>query len=116
MNRQPTLRGELLELRPLRAADFEPLFAVAADPLVWEQHPEHDRWREWAATLTEERAGSVLDYKDLKGNAWRQPVWQLILHVVNHATHHRGQVSGFLRAMGHTPPPVDLIAYYRTAN
>jgi RimJ/RimL family protein N-acetyltransferase len=46
MNRQPTLRGELLELRPLRAADFEPLFAVAADPLVWEQHPEHDRWRE----------------------------------------------------------------------
>ena len=73
----------------------------------------HDRWRQWAAALTEEAARSVLDYKDLKGNAWRQPVWQLILHVVNHATHHRGQVSGFLRAMGQTPPPIDLIAYYR---
>jgi len=33
---------------------------------------------------------------------------------VNHATHHRGQVSGFLRAMGHAPPPLDLIAFYRT--
>jgi uncharacterized damage-inducible protein DinB len=33
--------------------------------------------------------------------------------VVNHGTHHRGQVSGFLRSMGHTPPALDLIAYYR---
>jgi uncharacterized damage-inducible protein DinB len=73
----------------------------------------HGRWREWAAALTEESADSVLDYRDLKGNAWRQPVWQIVLHVVNHATHHRGQVSGFLRSMGHTPPAVDLIAYYR---
>lgn len=42
---QPTLRGELLELRPLRAEDFDALFAVAADPLIWEQHPD-DRHRE----------------------------------------------------------------------
>jgi RimJ/RimL family protein N-acetyltransferase len=46
MNRQPTLRGELLELRPLAADDFDALYAVACDPLLWEQHPEHDRWRE----------------------------------------------------------------------
>jgi N-acetyltransferase len=43
---QPTLTGELLELRPLRDADFDALFAVASDPLIWEQHPAHDRWRE----------------------------------------------------------------------
>jgi RimJ/RimL family protein N-acetyltransferase len=46
MNLQPTLRGDLLEVRPLRADDFDALYAVASDPLVWEQHPEHDRWRE----------------------------------------------------------------------
>ena len=40
---QPTLRGDLLELRPLRAGDFDDLFAAAADPLIWEQHPESDR-------------------------------------------------------------------------
>jgi RimJ/RimL family protein N-acetyltransferase len=40
---QPILRSELLELRPLRADDFEELFAVASDPLIWEQHPVKDR-------------------------------------------------------------------------
>ena len=43
---QPVLRGELLWLRPLRADDWEALFAVASDPLIWEQHPESDRYKE----------------------------------------------------------------------
>ena len=41
---QPTLRSELLELRPLRADDFDDLYAVARDPLIWEQHPINDRY------------------------------------------------------------------------
>ena len=45
-DRQPSLIGELLELRPLRASDFEALFRVAADPLIWEQHPDRDRYQE----------------------------------------------------------------------
>ena len=40
---QPTLTGELLELRPLRPEDWEALYEVASDPLIWEQHPERDR-------------------------------------------------------------------------
>jgi RimJ/RimL family protein N-acetyltransferase len=43
VNLQPTLTGELVTLRPLRADDFAALHAVAADPLIWEQHPESDR-------------------------------------------------------------------------
>ena len=43
---QPTLRGELLELRPLRAEDFQDLYSVASDPLIWEQHPSSDRYQE----------------------------------------------------------------------
>src|SRR3989441_938588 len=42
---QPTLRGKLLELRPLRREDFDELFTVAADPLIWEQHPASDRYQ-----------------------------------------------------------------------
>lgn len=45
-DRQPLLLGELLELRPLRSDDFEELFQVAADPLIWEQHPERNRYQE----------------------------------------------------------------------
>jgi RimJ/RimL family protein N-acetyltransferase len=42
---QPTLRGRLVELRPMRPDDFPALFAVAADPLIWEQHPARDRYQ-----------------------------------------------------------------------
>lgn len=43
---QPTLTGGLLELRPLRRDDFDAVFAAASDPLIWEQHPESDRWKQ----------------------------------------------------------------------
>jgi RimJ/RimL family protein N-acetyltransferase len=40
---QPTLRGELIHVRPLRQDDHDALYAVAADPLIWEQHPAKNR-------------------------------------------------------------------------
>ncbi|MGD0931609.1 MAG: GNAT family N-acetyltransferase [Candidatus Korobacteraceae bacterium] len=43
---QPILKGKLLELRPLRPSDFPDLYAVASDPLIWEQHPAKDRCQE----------------------------------------------------------------------
>src|SRR6266446_8174700 len=42
---QPNLKGELIELRPLRPEDWDDLFSVASDPLIWEQHPESDRYK-----------------------------------------------------------------------
>ena len=42
---QPTLKGELIELRPLRPQDFDALFSAASDPQIWEQHPESDRYQ-----------------------------------------------------------------------
>jgi N-acetyltransferase len=43
---QPHLRGDLVEVRPLRESDFAALRAVASDPLIWAQHPVPDRHRE----------------------------------------------------------------------
>jgi len=43
---QPHLVGDLLELRPLKPDDWNSLFAVASDPLIWEQHPASDRYQE----------------------------------------------------------------------
>ncbi|MFZ5723398.1 MAG: GNAT family N-acetyltransferase [Pseudomonadota bacterium] len=45
MNLQPVLTGDTLLLRPLRAEDFAALYAVASDPLIWEQHPDPTRWQ-----------------------------------------------------------------------
>lgn len=46
INLQPELTSPALTLRPLTAADWAPLFAVASDPLIWAGHPAHDRWQE----------------------------------------------------------------------
>ncbi len=43
---QPLLRGDLVELRPLRSEHYDDLYAVAADPLIWEQHPDENRHEE----------------------------------------------------------------------
>jgi RimJ/RimL family protein N-acetyltransferase len=43
---QPTLKGELLELRPLRPGDFHDLYTVASDPFIWELHPNNDRYKQ----------------------------------------------------------------------
>jgi N-acetyltransferase len=43
---QPILKGNLLELRPLRAEDYNDLYAVAADPLIWQQHIHTNRHQE----------------------------------------------------------------------
>src|SRR5678816_3190408 len=43
---QPHLKGKLIELRPLAPDDWDELFAVASDSLIWEQHPERDRYKE----------------------------------------------------------------------
>jgi uncharacterized damage-inducible protein DinB len=63
--------------------------------------------------MTDEQAAAKVAFRDMKGNPYEMPLWQILLHVVNHGTHHRGTVSGFLRAMVRTPPQLDLIAFYR---
>lgn len=67
MDRQPTLEGERVLLRPLREDDWVALYAIASDPAVWEQHPIHDRWREdvfrefFADALAQGGALAVID-------------------------------------------------------
>lgn len=44
-NLQPTLENEFVKIQPLKKSDFEKLYTVACDPLVWEQHPNKDRYK-----------------------------------------------------------------------
>ncbi len=71
------------------------------------------RWEEWAGSLTDADLTHVVSYKTSQGTPHQTPVWQIVLHVVNHATLHRGQVMAMLRRLGVPPPPTDLIFYYR---
>lgn len=73
----------------------------------------HAGWRNWMLALPEVDLHRGVDYADMSGRAWSHQPWQIVMHVVNHATHHRGQVSGFLRTLQRTPPPLDLILFHR---
>ncbi|HXU27610.1 MAG TPA: GNAT family N-acetyltransferase, partial [Bacteroidia bacterium] len=42
---QPTLENDLIKIQPLKPTEFETLYAVANDPLLWEQHPNKDRYK-----------------------------------------------------------------------
>ncbi len=110
------------------AADRIWMSRIAGDPPAKFIDPERDmhlsvlqdawppllkKWQEWASSLTDELVEADITWKDPKGNSLSMPTYQLVLHVVNHGTHHRGQGSGFLRALGKTPPPLDLARFYR---
>lgn len=53
-----------------------------------------------------------LEY-ERQGVRYSQPFWQLLQHVVNHGTYHRGQVTTMLRQLGATAPVMDLVVFYR---
>lgn len=66
---QPTLENELVLLRPLEAWDYEELFDVASDPLLWEQHPSSDRYKPevfmlfFEEALTDKNTFVIIDQK-----------------------------------------------------
>jgi len=70
-------------------------------------------WLEWADAPGDSDLERIVVYKDSRGNAHQSTVRQIVMHVVNHATLHRGQVMAMFRQLGLAPPPTDLMHYYR---
>ena len=67
----------------------------------------------WLAEQSDASFEAPLEYANLRGERFAQPLQDQIQHAVNHATHHRGQVVAFLRALGVRPPTTDFIHYLR---
>jgi uncharacterized damage-inducible protein DinB len=64
------------------------------------------------AALTDQQLAGDFTWTNTRGETHTAPFRQVMLHVVNHSTYHRGQVVAQLRQLGHTPPATDLV-YYR---
>jgi uncharacterized damage-inducible protein DinB len=109
-------RSERVWLRRIVSSEAIPAHHPESDTwrVVVEQWPAlHQQWRDWMQTVTAESLSTAYEYIDSKGTPRRSALWAIVLHVVNHGTHHRGQVSGFLRALGKIPPSLDAIGYAR---
>ena len=63
--------------------------------------------------LTQEDLDRVMEYKTMKFGVYTNPLWQSMLHLVNHGTYHRGQVTTMLRQLGAEPMLSDLMHFYR---
>jgi uncharacterized damage-inducible protein DinB len=76
-----------------------------------------ERWAEiergmraFLAGLDEKALERVLTCTGTRGNVWTQPLWRFIMHLLNHQSYHRGQVTTLLRQLGVKPPGVDYLA------
>jgi uncharacterized damage-inducible protein DinB len=71
----------------------------------------HEEWLALADSTGD--WGASVHYRMNSGVEGDSPLWQIVLHVANHGSYHRGQVSAILRAAGYTPAATDLMLYYR---
>jgi uncharacterized damage-inducible protein DinB len=85
---------------------------VASIRAVWSAHEA--KMRAFLEELGDHGITRVFDYKLLSGQPGSSPFWQMLQHVVNHASYHRGQVTTMLRQIGAAPAKsMDMIAFYR---
>lgn len=66
----------------------------------------------WVAGLTEERLAGPLVYMR-RGQRQESPLWWAVVHVFNHQTHHRGQITALFTQQGRDPGVTDLVAMLR---
>ncbi len=91
-----------------KAEDYPDLAAIRA------------RWKDVETNLTRYVGGlsdtdlqRVVEFRNTKGILYRHPLWEMMQHLVNHGTYHRGQVATLLRMLGTSAQATDLIAFYR---
>lgn len=71
-------------------------------------------WSNWINSCTEEKLQTELSYKNIKGETFSSGVWQVVHHLFNHGTYHRGQLVTMMREMDATEiPSTDFIHWYR---
>lgn len=90
--------GETLQARMKTLDDVRRAFAGS-----------HTALREYVGGINDADLDSTLAFKDSSGAENKRPLWQLMLHVANHATYHRGEVAMALSALGHSPGDLDFI-------
>ena len=90
------------------AADFPNLASVRAH---WAEIERN--LLDYIAALKPEELQRVVHHKTMAGVPQAQPLWQMLQHLVNHGSYHRGQIATMLRQLQAKPVGTDLIAFYR---
>ena len=109
------LSAEVIWLRrcqgksPLVALDPSDFPDLAAIHARWDAHDAEVA--DFLTELSPGRLATPVSYVNVLGETWEYPVWQMLIHVVNHGTHHRSEVADLLTRLGFSPPPLDFLVY-----
>jgi uncharacterized damage-inducible protein DinB len=93
---------------PFDEGEFKDIVSVRERWKVVEDHRAS-----WFASLKQDDVRKLVRYKNLAGQSFEAPLWQLVQHVANHSTYHRGQVVAFLRQLGAKPLATDMVVWDR---
>jgi uncharacterized damage-inducible protein DinB len=91
-------------------ATINQMHSVAELRALWES--VCDEMNQFLATLNDRRLQETLSYTGRTGS-YTTSYWQMIQHVVDHSSYHRGQIVTMLRQLGVTPPSTGLMSFYR---
>ncbi len=83
------------------------------ESLVLHWRDLQDQRDAWLATLGDADMDRTLSYRNTAGVRQEGRLVDLLTHVVNHSTYHRGQVVTYLRQLGHAAPSTDLVRWHR---
>ncbi|HEU4901635.1 MAG TPA: DinB family protein [Flavisolibacter sp.] len=89
-------------------------FAGDMKALSAQLQQQNRQWEEWVGSATEPALQHEFIYYNARKERFKQPVYQMLLHLFNHSTYHRGQVVTMLRELGVDKiPPTDFIVWSR---
>ena len=93
------------------AAPPQPESGRAIEALRESFRVSHEGLHRFLGTLDEDRLSRQFSYVDTQGNAQQRVLWQAMLHLANHGTHHRAETAMLLTALGHPPRQLDYIFF-----
>lgn len=71
----------------------------------------HDRFAKFLASQSPTSLAAEITYLNLRGDKFTVPLWKLLVHVCNHASHHRGQLNSMIKLAGGKPVSTDYALY-----
>jgi uncharacterized damage-inducible protein DinB len=103
-------RVKLQERINIPSQQFSGSFAEAAGNLLHQNR----EWNGWVQAANDHQLVHVFQYQNLKGEQFKQPIFQMLIHLFNHGTYHRGQLITMLRQLGvEKLPQTDFIVWSR---